>query len=222
MSREVPTALVSKTVAELLKHSPGSNDGICFVECPFDFECDVTFGSGLNSNGIIVVRGGMLPLLERMDENFYDLKCKLSLFAGKYTGFSLIFECDESGGSCRYPRAASGLQTGLCGIKFLKSTSGRQTVDYIRSIIMKEWGGRKSDDGWLSNDMTPQTLMRLKDDVQKVASDIPQLNFLSAVMVVDYFKSVKQIRKQKDPTEIEKNAQISSFAAMLVFKKYHE
>lgn len=216
--REVPTALTSKAVAALLRASPGSDEGICFVECPFEFECDVTFGSSLNANGIIVLRGGILAELENMDRKFYEFKCKLSMLIGKYASFSLIFE--TGGDSSSYQRASDGLQAGLSGLRFLESASSRQTVEHIRKVILDEWS-KKSDEGWLSNDMTPQTLMKLKDDVQTVASDIQQLNFLSVVMVVDYFKSVKQIKKQKDPTQIEKCAQVSSLAAILIFKKYH-
>lgn len=216
--REIPTALTSKAVADLLRASPGSDEGICFVECPFEFECDVTFGSSLNANGIIVLRGSVLGELENMDAKFYEFKCKLSMLIGKYAGFFLIF---ENGGNSRYKRAADGLKAGLSGLKFIESASDKQTVELIRKVVLDEWDKKSDGGGWLSNDMTPQTLMKLKDDVQTVASDIQQLNFLSVVMVVDYFKSVKQIKKQKDATQIEKSAQISSTAAVLIYRKYH-
>lgn len=153
-----------------------------------------------------------------MDAYFYEFKCKLSMIVNKYVSFSLIFECGENNNN--YSNMSNVLKNGLYGLNFIESVSSKQTVEYIRKIIFDEWS-KKNDEGWLSNNMTPQTLTKLKDDVQEVVSDIPQLNFLSAVMVVDYFKSVKQIKKQKDPMEIEKNAQVSSFAANLIFKKYH-
>ena len=218
--REVPAALTSKAVADLLRASPDSDESICFIECPFEFECDVTFGSSLNANGVIVLRGSILAELECMDRKFYEVKCKLSMLIGKYASLFLIFESGKGDCSNSYRKASDGLQAGMPGLKFLESASSKQTVEHIRKIVLDEWN-KRSDEGWLSSDMTPQTLMRLKDDVKEVVSDIPQLNFLSAVMVVDCFKSVKQIKKQKDPAQIEKSAQISSLAAILIFKRYH-
>ena len=220
-SREMPTAITSKAVADLLKASPGSEEGVCFVECPFDFECDVIFGSSLNANGIIVLREDILPRLEEMTESFYELKCRLSMLVAKYASFFLVVECGSGGGGSKYPRATQGLQSGLYGITFLLSESGKQTAEHIQRIVLNEWHKKSGKDDWLPNEMSPQTLLRLKDEALVMAADIPQLNFLSVLMAVDYFKSVKQIRRQKDPSQIEVNARVSSFAAMLIFKKYH-